>query len=296
MMEKRRQQAAHYAKMIKTGVPSHKAKEYFIVRKIIKHHIQPDNEILFYVNWEGFSEQQNSWEPEKNMDGAIDLVNEYRLKHNLPPTTLKKFAGAVEPNTEHRNNWVTPNTVLEKLNSFSKHERFRSNIRIKEYTASDQLDDMDTLYITIIDFHMFTILHQPSKGQVLVADGSNSYIMNEESRKGIQELLRTDKIQSILFEGQEGVDQCGSSAIAIGLEFIRLYKTGEEIGEKMEVCKYYLNKAKKMLHKEPTTDKLTNRKSNMLKRPQLRCDECEWSTISTKRNGLSMHKRQAHKK
>lgn len=292
--EVRRRQRAHFKKMLKVGVPSEKASRYYLVSKIIKHHINPDGKVWYFVSWEEFSEDHDSWIPESNMDGAIDLVQEYNLRQGLAPSSLVLYAGAEEPSSETRGNWVSPGDVLAQLNTFLQHKRFKSDLRVVEFTSSSALDSTDSLYILVVDFHVYIVLSLPSTGQLFIADGSNTYIMKEEARRHVHDMLEVTSCNPLLFINQEGQDHCGSSAVAIGLEFARLYRTKEPIGTTMMICRWYLERAKQKFHKTPTSCKLTTRESNIYKRPHLRCDICGWGTLSTKRAGLSLHMRRVH--
>jgi hypothetical protein len=45
--------------------------------------------LKFLVKWKGYSDIENSWEPEKNLTNCQDLLNDFKIKY---PSKLKKEA------------------------------------------------------------------------------------------------------------------------------------------------------------------------------------------------------------
>lgn len=63
------------------------AEDEYVVEKIISHKIVK-GQLVFEVKWQGYEEEADrTWEPEDNMDGAIDVLNEY----------FEKIGGRPEP-------------------------------------------------------------------------------------------------------------------------------------------------------------------------------------------------------
>lgn len=60
-----------------------KRKWYFPVKKIIRHKIA-NNERFFLIHWESYGIAERNWEPEKNLDGAINILQKYLETKKLP--------------------------------------------------------------------------------------------------------------------------------------------------------------------------------------------------------------------
>lgn len=56
-------------------------KEYEV--EVIKEHRFKNKEIQYLVGWKDWSSAHDTWEPLENLDGALDLVKQYRLEHGL---------------------------------------------------------------------------------------------------------------------------------------------------------------------------------------------------------------------
>lgn len=284
-----------WSRMLRLGVPPSKAKNYYEVRKIVDHRVEGDNgRLSFFVSWKGYGDEENSWVPESHMDGSIELVNDYRLKIGFPPSDLARFAGASDPDSLGRANWVPVEVVLSRIISLSRHPRYNSTVVIKEFREGMALEHLDAIYVAVVNFHVFVILHMPLAGRTYVSDGDNSFLMKEEVRQDVLGLFGLASMEPILFTKQEGMDQCGSSAVLIAVEFLRLYKRNEPIGDCLVVRRGLLDRIKKEFHKYKTEERLTKRESNHLKRPHLKCAICGWGTNATKRQGLSLHMRRVH--
>lgn len=287
--------ADRWKKMVKFGVPPSKAKDYYEVSRIIRHRVDRENDKVSYlIRWEDYGPEDDSWIPETFMDGSIDLVNEYRAKIGLPPSELVKFAGSSNPDILERGNWVSPDLVLGRIVALSRHPRYCSDIIVKEFREGMALETSDTIYITVVNFHFYVVLYLPDAGHSYIADGDNSFLSKEEVRGDINNLFGGCSLRPLLFVDQEGSDMCGSSAVIIAVEYLRLYKTKEAVGDSLVIRRGLLNRIKKSFHRFKAVEKLTSRESNHLKRNHLKCSMCGWGTNSTKRQALLMHIRRVH--
>jgi len=44
-------------------------------------HKKEDGKVLFLIQWEGFTEEFNSWEPLENLTGCLEYINSYLYQH-----------------------------------------------------------------------------------------------------------------------------------------------------------------------------------------------------------------------
>jgi len=59
-----------------------KLRNYYEVEKILSSKTVGATR-KFFVKWKKYSSRYNSWEPEKNFDGCLDLLLQYLKKKNL---------------------------------------------------------------------------------------------------------------------------------------------------------------------------------------------------------------------
>lgn len=74
------------------------------VEKILDDDVQ-GNSKRFFVKWKGYPDDQNTWEPKKNLAHAADLLKEYEAtkeKETKKPGPKKAAAAAAAPATEKK--------------------------------------------------------------------------------------------------------------------------------------------------------------------------------------------------
>ena len=70
-----------------------KAREYFEVSEIIRH--RPHRSYCeFKVRWNGYASRHDSCIRERDMDGAIDLLQDYCIEHHLELSEITAFVGS----------------------------------------------------------------------------------------------------------------------------------------------------------------------------------------------------------
>ncbi|KAL4922281.1 hypothetical protein BDW62DRAFT_50626 [Aspergillus aurantiobrunneus] len=72
--------------------------DVYVVEKILGHSFKPDGTLLLQVKWQGYEEPNDqTLEPEDNLDGARDVVNEYFKfiggRPEKPPPKKRKSMG-----------------------------------------------------------------------------------------------------------------------------------------------------------------------------------------------------------
>lgn len=196
-----------------------KRKNYFKVEKILNHRGK-DATRKFLVQWKDYSEDENSWEPEANMDGCIDILQDYLLKKKLPLSRVPGLVGRSSKQTTNMRNWISIDVVMSEV------ERLK-NIDFKDVNIPlffGHYLDKTGIYFVRHESHCFVVLYYEKNRVAFIADGDNLYRRDSETSNQVRILLDIKRIRSCRYDQQVKVDHCGSSAILIALEFIRAFK------------------------------------------------------------------------
>lgn len=267
---------------------------YYPIDSIVGH--QPAKEqgkLEFRLVWSGKwkSTEKFSWEPEHHLDGCISMLKDYRAANKLGPTTIKRRTGAGPSDKIQRNESLWPEVELVEAKINCRRSSTGSIIPLVLFDANDQdvkLLKQDALYIYYRDRHTYMILHYYKEKRALIADGENIITCNDSLKEELTEIL--GDCQYLTFMSQTCVDHCASSAIMLGLKFLRIEATRCEWPSQ-----YY---APAILHKEVKdelyagkSDLIDPLKANINFRPRLNCpfEDCDWSTKKTQQNCLSLH-------
>ncbi len=75
----------------------------FIVEKILDKRIK-GSKIEYLVKWEGYSEADNTWEPIKNLENVVYLINEYESLNPNPNKNQMKLSNKVNDKLRKHHN------------------------------------------------------------------------------------------------------------------------------------------------------------------------------------------------
>lgn len=284
-----------------------KLKDYYPVKAIIGHkeygkpailkgEILDESEVqesgderLFLVDWDGF-EGEETWEYESNLNKCILTLKKYLKDNNLEPTKVKHYAGASSFAKTNPENWIEIDTIMSFIQIYRKTLKINVNINIELFKM---IKKRDTIYIIEQDNHCFVILHLFEQKLCFIADGGNEFINNSKAKFELERRLRGLKLKPMQFTQQSGADHCGSSAIALALEFLRLYRDREtylKFGwpQLITVSPGLLKTLRNRLHKKDS-EKITTRNENTYKRPWYECPKCKARFQSSSKQPLSAH-------
>ncbi|KAL1915699.1 uncharacterized protein VTP21DRAFT_6458 [Calcarisporiella thermophila] len=90
--------------------------EEFEVEKILKHR-RSGKTIKYLLKWKGYSDSENTWEDEKNLTGAKDLIEEYWQEHRERNTSASRSGSS--RNSRTRTSGVSKNKKKRRLVSGS---------------------------------------------------------------------------------------------------------------------------------------------------------------------------------
>lgn len=197
-----------------------KEKNYFEVNEIISCRGQVPNR-EFYVSWKDYGPEENCWVLEKDMDGSIDLMQEFLLEHHEPLSTITGIMGATKKHTVNKSNWLSMDKLLQEFAKYKERYVNYSKLNFEEF---ENLKEEDGLYFMKWESHCYVLLHIFQKNLIYLADGVNLFREDSRVSQEIQEFLKI-RIISCKFEQQTKADYCVSSAIVIGLEMIKSYES-----------------------------------------------------------------------
>lgn len=199
---------------------------YYDVEKIEKHNIRRCGRIesrFFYIKWKGYPASQNTWEMEYHLDGCFDLLEKYIRENNLRHSTIDGIVGSSvrKPVEFNEKNWSSMFDVIEEFSRFKSYYFSDVDIIFDKWTS---FGEQDGLYFLKFQSHCFVILYYGQRRVGYIADGGNLFKTDESVARNIYAMLNI-RLRSCEFTQQSKIDHCGSSAVLIGLELLRAYKT-----------------------------------------------------------------------
>ncbi|XP_032363363.1 chromobox protein homolog 1-like [Etheostoma spectabile] len=73
-----------------TAVKEEEEEEEYVVEKVLDRRVVKGR-VEFLLKWKGFSDEDNTWEPQDNLD--LDLITEYMQRHKEEEEEKKKKEG-----------------------------------------------------------------------------------------------------------------------------------------------------------------------------------------------------------
>lgn len=194
---------------------------YFEVESILDHKETSDGR-QFLAKWKRYNSRHNSWLPERNFDGALDMLQHYLRAHNLPLSRIEGIMGSADDKHLNIDNWISMNILLDKFHKLKNRYLKDLHITIKEWT---KFDCEDTLYFLNYESHCFVILYFYEHNHALIADGGNRFRADLATSTDLKEMLKI-RLISCAYDQQYKADHCVGSAMIIGLQLLRDYRKG----------------------------------------------------------------------
>jgi len=258
-----------------------KLRKYFEVERIVRHKIT-DSGRKFRIQWKGYRNRHNTWEPEKHLDGSLDILQAYLRHHKLPLSKVEKLVGANKKVSHNIENWVTIDRIRDCIHRFRKHKSYELAIQVESWGPSHTCDK---IYLYEHESHCYIILYIHSRETGYIADGANIFINDLDVQTEIKNLLQI-KLIPIFYERPLRADFCGSSAVFIALDFNRCYKK-KELPLSLTTPKSLRQNITNLLHKH-SSDTIDKKTLNDFA-SWVRCPNCSKNFRSDNRSRLNQH-------
>lgn len=280
------------------------------VEAILNHRIRTtDKALLFKIKWLGYSERRSTYEPAKMLCGSKDLVDAYlesldsatssqllKYRHEWNKRMKENHHDEQDQDQDSENsnpNYVSLDTILVYVDSYMASRNNPLNLMVEQYV--DWFDEeQDKLYILEHLQHYYVLLWHSK--QVYLVDGANLSLETGYRRK-VEKLIGAKVVPLTVLHTQSQTGQCGSSAITICLELIRLLTSNEfSVDKPIKETRGLRDQLVAKLH--PVREEFLQPKrpiNELMKeiRDTNKCDICE--TTFKSRRALSLHKSRSHK-
>ena len=117
-------------------------------------------------------------------------------------------------------NWLSVDQVFNLI-LHEKHIIYKHIPIPVQILDGKMTNDEDSIYILSLDCHLYVIYRNNS--DILICDGANAFLANTNNCRNKVKQSTGYLPRPIRCFGQTNVDHCGTSAVAIALEFIRLH-------------------------------------------------------------------------
>lgn len=228
--------------------------------------------------------KEERWLHEADLDGCVDMLNQYCKRNGLAPTTLeyKDKCGAPNEHRANKRNWASIDEIKNMVEIYGRRNGLKPEIL-------QELGRNDALYLLQIGTHCYTILYFSDKKLCVIGDGENTYLTNKSSKTMVDSRLKgAREIKAIPFNNQKEKDHCASSAACIAIEFQLVYTT-KNLPKELKPPPGLMKTMRARLHKEPGKIIREWKKVQDIKW-RVQCDKCGKTFNTKSRAVLNIHK------
>lgn len=215
------------------------------MKQILDHKID-GSQRRFQVLWQTKNEKnkrEKSWEPEENLDGALDLLQKYCKNKRIAYSQIEGLCGSSNDIKDDRINWLSMDTIKEEYKKLVKYWNIEDKLACCTYQDFNKEDSIIFLRHRL---HCYVLLYIKDSNLAYIADGANLYIQDEEINQDINETFRI-KLIPLEYSQQKKDDHCGSSAVLIAGAMTRMYAK-QEFEDKITVPVLWLERMVQRLH------------------------------------------------
>ena len=258
----------------------------FEVEAILNHWISDSEERFFLIKWLNYSHDRNTWEREENLLGCKKILSEYLENKGLPGTLLKEIGtdedeSDSQQENENPTNYVDPSVIFKYVKCMRKLKSYNTNIEFTQHLGGKIDIKKQAIYLTLRDQHYYLIANFVN--EQLLIDGANQS-MNQSTLNSFKRNTGLENLKSLKFNQQRGADHCASSAIAITLELMRLFKNKHQFteNETIQVSGLRLQFLTNRLHKNKSAKLKQGTKHNITDWNKPKCERCNKSFSNRK--------------
>lgn len=244
--------------------------EVYEVEKILdrKEATSDDIPTVFYlVKWRGYEYQD--WIRRDDLTGCAKLVNNWLRRRGLEPEMEENSRLGSSGVNIVPENWITIEDFYKEVGRIRSYLKNADRIKLPiiEFTDDSKLEDYDAVYIYNYENHAYVFRYISSSDVILLADGANSYIENEDIQRHFKVLLNKE-IKALIFGQQPSDNKCGSSAVYIAIEMMKPTITRMNT---IRVNKKHFLDSNKRLHQVPQK----NMRCFVEKLHKFKCNTCK---------------------
>lgn len=111
--------------------------EYYVEKVIDKKVV--DGEVRYLIKWEGWPEDESTWEPVENLDHIQNLIADFERERNL----YSKPRG--RPPKKGNTNNFSKEEKHEKSEKYEKHEKYEKNEKYEKSVKSNSNDKKEEI-------------------------------------------------------------------------------------------------------------------------------------------------------
>lgn len=196
------------------AVKKGKLRNHYVVEDIISfRRVSSQNQ--YKVKWSNYPLSQASWEPENELYRCLDLVNDYRRMHNMPPIFIPQAVDA-SSDAARPEMWKT----LPEILSLTRNLLIKDGIKAKVEIWSHQESAEGVTYIFASDCHAYVIKRRAHT--LYLADGAN-LCQKGGAWEDLDQAIGDSELNIVTLSShqQMGEDDCACSAVGIAYAFAR---------------------------------------------------------------------------
>lgn len=237
-----------------------------------------DDEREFLVGWKGYKER--TWVAESWLDGCIETLQRYLRRKNRRLSRIQGLVGASSELDSKIENWKTIPEIIQSIVSYRNRSAYKSDIILEEWSWNL---DRDSISFFNYEHHCYVILYLAKKGFGYIADGTNVFLEDPETRREVRESLCI-RLVPVEFHQQFRQDLCASSAAMIAIGFLSAYKN-RTWPEQIRISPYERRRIVDKLH--PKASESSSIKKNVAE--HLECSNCGKKFRTCKRASSVKH-------
>lgn len=253
----------------------------------------------YRVRWKNYPPSEDTYETAESLEpNAKEILDDYRRKNKINPKDgldSPKIAKIIEQ--EYDDNWTTPGQVMSQIEAYSKTLKVSDNgLKAEIFLGRAEMQtNLDKIYIHTYLGHFYVHLILPKDKIYLTADGESAVLTDANTLKSLRKEVGKP-LKPVYFGHQKWQDNCGSSAVVIALEWMRLYKNKDYKGKCINIgFKKIHERIIKTMHKGPKVPIKRPRAIGLTEsKSKPTCPICKTTKRMTK-SALLAHMRLAHK-
>lgn len=197
-----------------------KRRYYFEVDKILNHRLLSKGRREFLIKWRYYKLSESTWEPEQHLDGAYSMLQNYCMKNQLTFSSIIGRVGATNDLRSNEDRYVDMEVILETIVKWMEYYYKNLNLTVQFF---DNSKDQNGIYLIQFEQHCYTMYLISHLKRAFVADGNNLCLL-DKVRAELQRITKW-QLTPLIYDQQNYLDQCGSSAVLIALVMMKFHKS-----------------------------------------------------------------------